>query len=53
MKDSIYTEQYYRSLWFLADKNETKARQMGRDDLADVLALYKADLLQKAEEVSA
>ena len=53
MKDSIYTEQYYRRLWTLADKNEIKAREMGRDDLADVIAAYKADLEQKAQEVAA
>ena len=45
----IYTKKYFLDLLQLVEKNEVKARAMGRVDLADVLVEYKIDLKERAE----
>lgn len=47
--NDIYTKKYFLDLLALAEKNEAKARAMGRVDLAEAMALYVLDLAKNAE----
>ena len=45
----IYTKKYFLDLLAQAKKTEAKARDMGRVDLAEAIALYVLDLAKNAE----
>ena len=47
--DDIYNKEYFLDLLALAEKNEAKARDMGRVDLAEAIALYVLDLAKNAK----
>ena len=47
--DDIYNKEYFLDLLALAEKNEAKARDMGRVDLAEAIAVYVLDLAKNAK----